>query len=568
MPLKEVHPGLRGECHTVFSGTRIDKFDFEVMGIARDFAGPGRDIIWCKMLTDPTGQNVIAAGMSGSPCYIAGKNMGALAYGFTFNKDPVFGVQPIESMLELLKYSSGPNAEQTASLPSKPSLSARLLKTLAGFPRTGNLFPSDPGVHALSVPLEISGLHPWIADRVLQGWREAGFDPLVSPGGGASTDSDDADLVAGSPMTGVIASGDLNMAATGTMTWRDGNQILGFGHPFLGVGDVSIPLGKAQIIGVVSSYERSMKMSNKGKIVGALTQDRLSGVRGTIGEIARMAPMSIQIQRGTDIRKFQIRFCDNKFFTPMVYQTALLQFLSSVMEREEQSTLTLKSDVALEGLPSLHFEDTFAGERFSWVAEGVMMPALQMMPLYSNPFGRPLVKGIQIEAVVEPEARMATLIDVSVQPLEARPGDVIHVHANFQSWQGKRFSRNFDITLPEEAKSGELDLIVADERKADELKGDPDGSLGELQVIDLKQLISVLNRRHRNDSLYLFLVKKTPGLAVQNQRLTSLPSSVRRLMSESPIDPPIPIQDSVLAEAAFDLGMVVDGNRTTKIQIK
>lgn len=568
MPLKEIKPGLRGECYTVFSGTRIDKFGFEVMGIAHDFAGPGRDIIWCKMLTDPTGENVVAGGMSGSPCYIEGKHIGALAYGFTFNKDPIFGVQPIESMLELLHFQAPGLKAEPLPVASAPSLASRLLKTLAGFPKPMPLLSNDGGVHMLSVPLEIGGLHPWISQRVLSAWREAGFDPQVALGGGASETADTADFLPGAAMTGVIASGDLNLAATGTLTWRDGDQILGFGHPFLGIGDTSIPLGKAEIIGVVSSYERSIKMSNKGKIVGSLTQDRLSGVLGTVGMFARMTPMTVQVKHGAETRKFELQFCDNKFFTPLVYQTALLQFLSNVMERDEQSTLQLKSEIELEGLPSLIFEDMFAGERFSWVAEGVMMPALQLMPLYQNPFGQPIVKKINVEAVVQSEARMASLEDVSVHPLEARPGDKIQVRANFQPWQGKRFTRDFEIALPEEAKSGELELVVADERFADQLTGDVDGLMSQFQVVDLRQLVTVLNRRHTNNSLYLFLVKKSPGLSIQNQRLTSLPSSVRRLLNESPIDRPIPLQDSVLAEAVFDLGMVIEGNRTTKIVIK
>jgi hypothetical protein len=103
-PLKDVKPGMKGECHTVFSGTKIEKFHFEVMGIGKDFAGPGKDIIWCKMIDDPTKQMVVAGGMSGSPCFIEGRNIGALALGMMFNKDPLFGVQPIESMLETLEF--------------------------------------------------------------------------------------------------------------------------------------------------------------------------------------------------------------------------------------------------------------------------------------------------------------------------------------------------------------------------------------------------------------------------------------------------------------------------------
>lgn len=584
-PLKDVKPGLKGECRTVFSGMEIQSFGFEVMGIARDFIGPGLDVIWCRMLTDPTGQKVVAAGMSGSPCFIDGRNMGALAFGLEFNKDPVFGVQPIESMLQLLDFKGnervGGRSRDALQVRQRVAHSTarslpRLLKSLAGFQRPVPQLPAETAPQLMPLPLEVSGLHPLIADQVLQGLSEAGFTPQLSAGGGSSRTVDASDLVPGSAVTGVIATGDLNMAVTGTLTWRDGDKVLVFGHPFLGVGAVSIPLGKAEIVGVLSSYQRSVKLSNKGDIVGTLTQDRLAAVGGVIGLMPRLTPMTVNIRLPRSSRSYKVEFCDNKFFTPGVYQIAMLQFLANVLDRSEESTIKLKSEIQLEGLPSLRFEDVFAGEMFSWVFGSVLLPSLQMLPLYQNEFATPRIRHIAVDIEVTPVLQKATLQEVSVDPLEAHAGDVLRVRSVFQPWHGKRFHRDDEVKLPEEVKSGEVEIIVADARRMDQLKGVtgmsrffPGSSASGAEPRNLGQLIESLNKRHRNDQLHLVLQRKSAGLYLQNQRLTALPGSVQSLLAEDPgADRPAPIADVILSETAVGFGSVVEGSRSVKIKIK
>lgn len=555
------------------------------MGVAKDFVGPGHDVIWCKMTSDPTGQKVVAAGMSGSPCYIDGRNMGALAYGWEFNKDPVFGVQPIESMLELLKFKAnelsirhtrlGLPIPQSQSPFSEPPT---LLKMLAGFKRPFLIFSNKTTAQMIPLPLEINGLHPLITEYVFQGLNEAGFLPQMTTGGGLSKAADAIDLLPGSPVTGVIATGDLNMAVTGTLTWRNGDQILAFGHPFLGAGAVNIPMGKAEIIGVVSSYLRSMKLSNKGKIVGTLTQDRISAVSGTIGLMPKLTPMTVTIHHLDSVHTYKLEFCDNKFFTPMVYQIALLQFFSNVMERNEESTLKLKSEIQLEGAPSLHFEDAFAGEQFSWVFGAVLSPSLQLTPLYQNDFETPPIHKISVEAEILPILQKAILKEMTAEPLEAFPGETIRVRAGFQPWHGKRFYRNYEVQLPEEVKDGEVILMMADAQQMDQLLGNPVNELSSNEAPSspsgseprkLEQLIEALNRHHRHDQLYLVLQRKLKGLYLQNQRLTALPASIRKLLvNDQSADHPSIISDTILSKTQIDFGMVVEGSRSVKIKIK
>jgi hypothetical protein len=585
IPLKEVKPGLKGECRTVFSGTKIETFSFEVMGVAKDYAGPGRDIIWCRMKTDPTGQMVVAGGMSGSPCYIDGRMMGALAYGWIFNKDPIFGVQPIESMLEVLDFkgkerstglfAEGPSRVRETDRP--PAISKTpLLEILAGFQRPFMAASRGDSPQHLPLSIEVSRLHPLVADRMLAGLAEAGFSAFVSGGGGTSRSADEGELEPGAPLTGVVARGDLNLAATGTLTWRDGNRILAFGHPFLNAGAVSIPCGRAEIIGVVSSYMRSFKMSNKGRVVGTLTQDRMSAVGGVIGKVPSMTPMEVRIQHPGHDRRYKLEFCDNKFFTPIIFQLAVDQFLAEAMENNEETTIRFRSRVEFENAPPLILEDAFAGERFEWVDEAVRSLAMQLMPLYENEFGTPAIRRVSVEADLQPVLDRVRLEEAAVEPREVQPGETLKVRATFLPWHGKRFQREYSVKLPEEVKGGEVTVILADAEHADQIDGASSSPFAILRSSSssarprsLEQLIRVLNDRHRSNRLYVFLQQKAEGLYVQDRRMTALPESIRNLLqNDQTANRPAAIHDSVLSKTAVDFDSVVEGSRSVTVKIK
>jgi hypothetical protein len=586
-PLKDVKPGLRGECHTTFSGNRIQAFPFEVMGVGKDFAGPGRDIIWCKMLDDPTKQMVVAGGMSGSPCFVEGKNMGALAYGWLFNKDPIFGVQPIESMLELFDFRG--NARGGRPLfgmggPASPTALPRMFGALAAFPLP-QAAANGAAASPLPLPLEIGGLPPLARELAGRALHEAGFFPIFGGGGRSAPGLADAsDLAPGSPLTGVLARGDLNMAATGTLTWRDGDRVLAFGHPFLGAGAVAIPMGKAEIIGVVSSYERSFKMSNKGPLVGTLTQDRMSAVAGFLGREPRMAPMRVKVDReGGGSRSSSLEFCDNKFFTLPVYQTALLQLLANVMERGEEGTLALKSVVRLKGAPPLVFEDLFAGERNAWALDAMFGASAQLGSLYANDFAQPEIESVEVEASYRPSVQQLSIEQLSAEPREARPGDAVRVRAVFQPWRGKRFTREFEVRIPEEAKSGELQVVLGDAARAAQLSGRAmprsGGGGGFFLVLgpaegpgsarSLEETVLALNDRRPSDRAYLMLTRAADGLNLAERHLPALPDSVRKLIAADPSAPGASrLPTLILSETQVPMQARVDGSRSVTLRIK
>ena len=586
-PLKDVKPGIRGECHTVFAGTRVQAFPFEVMGVAKDFAGPGRDIIWCKMLDDPTKQMVVAGGMSGSPCLIDGKNMGALAYGWTFNKDPIFGVQPIESMLELFEFRGNTRGGRSLfggkSSPPRSSPGVRMLSALAGFALPPGQALSEPTASPIPLPLEIGGLHPLAREPVARALQEAGFFPIFG-GGGASQGGlgDASDLVPGSPLTGLIARGDLSMAATGTLTWRDGDRVLAFGHPFLGAGAIALPMGKAEIIGIVSSYMRSFKMANKGPVIGTLTQDRMSAVAGFIGRVPKMVPMTVKVTReGASPRTHRLEFCDNKFFTLSVYQTALLQFLANVMEQSEEGTLAIRSEIRLKSAPPLVFEDMFAGERGSWALDSVVGPAMQLGGLYANDFAQPEIESVAVEASFRPAVHQLSIEQLSAEPLEARPGDAVRLRAIFQPWHGKRISREFETRIPEEAKSGEVQIVLADAARASQLAGKSALRGGGFVITvggatdsstsarNIEETVLGLNDRRPSDRLYLLVTRAAEGLNLGERHLPALPESIRKLIAgDSTAGSPSRLSTLILSETQVPMQARVEGSRSVTIRIK
>src|SRR6185312_3751256 len=102
MPLNEIQVGMKGYGKTVFKGGKIERFDFEVLGVQKN-ATPGGARVLVKCSGGPLADTGIIAGMSGSPCYIDGRLVGALSTGFSFEKDAIGGITPIQQMLDQLK---------------------------------------------------------------------------------------------------------------------------------------------------------------------------------------------------------------------------------------------------------------------------------------------------------------------------------------------------------------------------------------------------------------------------------------------------------------------------------
>src|SRR5437867_5401067 len=285
VPLAQIQKGMRGYGVTVFEGNKLEKFDVEILGVLHNI-GPGQNLILAKINSPQVQRAGVIAGMSGSPVYIDGKVIGALAYSWQFAKEPVAGITPIEEMLKIADLGTNTGAVVVAATPRMTG--AEFLGAIANHKTTelfeklesGFMHASPAGVKPIAIPLSLSSFAPETISRFSNVLDTMGFIAVPSgSGGGQPPAAVEAEFRPGDAIGAVLLNGDFNVAATGTVTFIDGNRIYAFGHPFLDIGEVSFPMAKSEIVTVMPILASSFKFASTGKIVGSFRQDRSTGIK-------------------------------------------------------------------------------------------------------------------------------------------------------------------------------------------------------------------------------------------------------------------------------------------------
>jgi hypothetical protein len=101
-PLADIKPGLKGIGRTIFQGEQVEEFQVEILGVLKNVLAPKRDLIMARLSGGPLAKTGVIAGMSGSPVYIDGKLVGAVAISFPFSKEPLAGITPIQQMVQVV----------------------------------------------------------------------------------------------------------------------------------------------------------------------------------------------------------------------------------------------------------------------------------------------------------------------------------------------------------------------------------------------------------------------------------------------------------------------------------
>ncbi|MGB1701136.1 MAG: SpoIVB peptidase S55 domain-containing protein, partial [Nannocystaceae bacterium] len=303
MPLEDVKPGMKGHAVTVFSGTTTDRFEIEIVDIIPDFV-PGQPVILFRALDPRLQHSGIVGGMSGSPIYIGDKMIGALAYGWRFNKDPLGGITPIEHMLEVGELPHRPEVLplalgrddrrggradsmlglNTTPLPARRTLAADTSRAI--------------GMSPLAVPMSLGGFGP---RTTLHLSEQLGFVPVAGgSGGGSIADADTRrEFEPGDSVSVVLIGGDNAAAPNGTVTWvggRERERVLAFGHPLYGAGPSNFPIADAKVHTIVNSVDRSVKLSSPRAIQGTLIQDRQPAISLRTDIVAPTIPVTTTIR--------------------------------------------------------------------------------------------------------------------------------------------------------------------------------------------------------------------------------------------------------------------------------
>lgn len=523
MPLSEVKPGQIGTVRTVFQGSKIEEFPCEVIGILRNSIGPRKDMILVRLKGPKPEFTGVVAGMSGSPVYIDGKLVGALAYRFgIFTKEPIAGVTPIEDMLEVAGYEAAPQRRAAGAWDwdRKEAQGAT---------------PATELIEPIATPLVFSGFDRRLIDHFADLFRRNNFIPMVGGGAATASSASGADFEPGAALSCVLMRGDMSISATGTLTYRDGDRVLGFGHPLFQNGATDIPMAKAEVLLVLSSSMASVKLAQPTEIIGSVKQDRLTAIMGQIGASARMIPVSVQIAtaRGPN-RSYNFEIFEEPALTPLLLNIAVANSLLG-MDYSSVQTLNLSGQIELEGHPAVAFTETISSDDADLFFPSALRASGELArvfsTLYNNPFERPRIKSISVRADQIAERRAAVIEEVRADRGEVKPGQEFSLTVILSPYRGERATKVIKLKVPETAERGqELRVMVSDARSFEAAEGRFRFSV---QATSLDDLIAQLNRRPASNAIYIRISQNAPGALINQQPLPSLPLSILSVIGSS-----------------------------------
>lgn len=282
MPLSEVRPGMSCTGLSVIKGTEISSFDVEVLDVIAAETGLSGPRILIRVSGPAVDATGIGPGFSGSPVICDGRNAGAISEGLGEYGNHVALATPIEEMLR--------------DRPAAPAAARRDPELLRS-------------AHPLQTPLTVSGLTGRASALVQRAARRAGRPLLVAPAGPVGGYAP-VDLRPGAALAASISTGDLGLGAVGTVTYRDGDDIWAFGHPFEGLGRRALFLQDAYIytviqnpLGIPDFGAVTYKLaSTDGHLHGSITNDTVDSISGKVGPEPRSIPLHIDAHNGAGQR--------------------------------------------------------------------------------------------------------------------------------------------------------------------------------------------------------------------------------------------------------------------------
>ena len=566
LPLAEIKPGMFGEWHTTVSGSRVDSFPLQVVGIAENFIGPQRAVIICKALDATNRLTGPVAGMSGSPVFIGGKLIGAYAYGFLWPKDQaLIGVTPIESMLEVennyppAAKPPGTNGMAKIEPGAEPQWLMASANDAVNLPSPATL---QMAMKPLPTPLFVSGISQRTLEKFSPRLAALGLDVMQAPGGRASHDIDN-DPKPGQPLAGVLMSGDFSVAGTGTVTWRKGNRILAFGHPFMQAGVSDMPMASAEIMTVVQSVQRSFKLANTGPVIGAIYQDRLTAIAGEIGRKANTTHFEVHLDApGGKTRFFQGELIQNQRLSPEIAAMSLLESISSTMESEEQQTVYLDSTLEVAGHAPVKLSDASGDEGADFAL--VMNQLAQLAALFNNPCEFPNVKSLMFRVRMVDGWKVSRLDSLDLEQNEIKPGETLRAVIGVRNYRGEPSVIPISVPIPADLRASAVQLFVGDADAAlrmDEPPRVPPQTLD--QVLDRIRLM----RSHQN--VCVKLLQTASGLSVEGKNLPDLPPSVAaQFASPNSTSERALLNRITLWETNFPVAGTFSGQITLPVRIK
>jgi hypothetical protein len=553
MPLAEVKPGMIGVGRTVFRGDRPEEFSIEVVDIMRNFY-PKRNLILIRLKDGKAEHTGVAAGMSGSPIYLNGKMIGALSYSIgIFLREHLAGVTPIEEMLEIFNREETRDRELAAFVPPAPN---KFLDMALGLAEVSweNFLPQDllqrraaliGAIRPLDLPLAFGGMKPQLVEQAANLLKPAGFQ-VISGGSSppraeaAGFDAESAALLQpGAAIGAVLMTGDADVEAIGTVTYRQDNRVLAFGHPFFDSGPVEMPISLAKILLIVPSDYASFKMGESASLVGTLRQDRTTGIYGVIGAPPSLTPMTVRYtDEAGKTSPFEFRFTEERTINtlmPLIMRFVLVNALESGRLATGENSLQLTGSIQLQSGRKINLDDFYPGFTpvggFGFVS-GILKSTGEVAStagaIMANNFQPAKLSRVDLHFTSVPGRRSASIEQVWIDRGEVEPGDTVTVFARLKAFQGPEKLLRQKLAIPKNAEGRFLTINVGGGNEMTQLEAR--SAPGRFVARSFPQLLSILQERRRNDFLYYQLRQPDQGLIIEGEQLSSLPPSIYSIL--------------------------------------
>lgn len=524
LPVADIQPGMKGVAYTIFEGDQIDKIDLQVIGVLHNAIGPKLDVILVRLLGDKVEQTGVVAGMSGSPVYIDGKLVGALALKLgSFTKEAIAGVTPIADMMEIEQSPATSAPKPPAVASARVALPQEFAKNVAA------------GVGEFLVPIETplitTGLY---ADTLARFGKEFSVWGMTAMAGGTAAPSpSDSDLKPGD-MVGIdLVRGDLSISSGCTVTTVVDGRILACGHPLFGFGSIEMPLSRAHVLMTLASSAASTKVMTTGGTIGTLTEDRQTAVMGKLGAGPPMIPLDVTLDTPAEQKSYHFEVIESPQLTPTLVAAAAYNGIIGSPAYGEGPMLQMDGAIDLKGHTPVQLEDLFVPLDPATPAAFYLATEVQaaFSRIYSNPYELPQIKRIELHVKNLPERRSADIEGAWIERTMVHPGETLNVKVLLRPYRGEPFIQSILVTIPAQTARGMLQLVISD---ADFLNRNVQSlaSTSQGQLTSLEQLIQLLNRERHNDRLYATLLQPTPTVFVEDKEMPNVPASAISVLDQ------------------------------------
>ncbi len=574
-----VRRGMKGHGRTVMSGTKVEEFQAEVLGVLKN-TSPGRDLVLCRLSGLDLEKSGVIAGMSGSPIYLDNKLLGAVAYAWAFGKEPIAGVTPFSQMHGFVEaYERRDLAEQGE--PQRIGLRAPLhlggtdYLSVTVSQHSGERPPAGGDslwLTPLQTPLAATGFTAHSLNLFRERGRHAGLVPVQGGGAGAAVTEQERNvaLEPGGPLAVALITGDFDLSGIGTVTHLEGDRVYGWGHPFLGIGKCDFPLLTGFIHTIYPRQSVSFKLGSPLRPVGVISADVSTCVAGWLGRKADMLPVRMTVHRhaGEAARTFNVQVVRQRTLLPNLVLTALTNSVDMEGELPDELTAELHARIEVEGQQPIILKDTFSGAPYAGgrAPAALYGPVASLLQLLANNGYEPLrIQRVECVTHLHPGRKTAEIESVELDADTWAPGDTLKATVLLRPYRGARQRVALALKLPADLPEGPYTALVSDELSCARLDLRENATLNYPQslakVLEAVQLQTAAKRT----ALALRVPVAASGVAVGGRALPDLPPSMVQILSSSRRTGAATLAGSLTARESTD--WVVQGSDSVRFTV-